>query len=52
MSTIEKSIDVEVPVCTAHNQWTQFEEFPKFMEGVEAVRQLDNQAFIQSSCSC
>jgi uncharacterized membrane protein len=44
MSTIEKSIDVEVPVCMAHNQWTQFEEFPKFMEGVEAVRQLDNQA--------
>jgi uncharacterized membrane protein len=43
MSTIEKSIDVEVPVRTAYNQWTQFEEFPKFMEGVEAVRQLDNQ---------
>jgi uncharacterized membrane protein len=43
MSTIEKSIDVEVPVRTSYNQWTQFEEFPKFMEGVEAVRQLDNQ---------
>ena len=43
MSTIEKSIDVEVPVSAAYNQWTQFEEFPKFMEGVEAVRQLDNQ---------
>ena len=43
MSTIEKSIDVEVPVHTAYNQWTQFEEFPQFMEGVEAVRQLDNQ---------
>ena len=43
MSTIEKSIDVEVPVRTAYNQWTQFEEFPQFMEGVEAVRQLDNQ---------
>jgi uncharacterized membrane protein len=43
MSTIEKSIDVEVPVGTAYNQWTQFEEFPQFMEGVEAVRQLDNQ---------
>jgi len=43
MSTIEKSIDVKVPVRTAYNQWTQFEEFPQFMEGVEAVRQLDNQ---------
>ena len=52
MSTIEQSIDVNVPVRTAYNQWTQFEEFPRFMEGVEAVRQLDNQAFIQSSCSC
>jgi len=43
MSTIEQSIDVNVPVRTAYNQWTQFEEFPRFMEGVEAVRQLDNQ---------
>ena len=43
MSTIEQSIDVNVPVHTAYNQWTQFEEFPQFMEGVEAVRQLDNQ---------
>ena len=42
MSTIEESIEVEVPVRTAYNQWTQFEEFPKFMEGVEAVRQLDD----------
>jgi uncharacterized membrane protein len=41
MSTIEESIDVEVPVRTAYNQWTQFEEFPQFMEGVEEVRQLD-----------
>ena len=37
MSKIEKSIDVDVPVRTAYNQWTQFEEFPKFMEGVENV---------------
>ena len=42
MSTIEKSIDVHVPVRTAYNQWTQFEEFPRFMEGIESVRQLDD----------
>lgn len=42
MSTIEKSIDVEVPVSTAYGQWTQFESFPEFMEGVEQVRQLDD----------
>ncbi|MFA7095335.1 MAG: SRPBCC family protein [Gammaproteobacteria bacterium] len=42
MPTVEKSINVHVPVRTAYNQWTQFEEFPKFMEGVEEVRQLDD----------
>jgi uncharacterized membrane protein len=42
MSTIEKSIEVNVPVRTAYNQWTQFEEFPKFMEGVTQVIQLDD----------
>ena len=42
MSTIEKSIEVNVPVRTAYNQWTQFEAFPKFMEGVKEVRQLDD----------
>ncbi len=42
MAQIERSIDVEVPVRTAYNQWTQFEEFPRFMEGVEEVRQLDD----------
>jgi uncharacterized membrane protein len=42
MSSIEKSIEVNVPVRTAYNQWTQFEEFPRFMEGVEQVRQLDD----------
>jgi uncharacterized membrane protein len=41
MANIERSIDVNVPVRTAYNQWTQFEEFPNFMEGVEEVRQLD-----------
>jgi len=42
MSTIEQSIDVNVPVRTAYDQWTQFEEFPRFMEGVREVRQLDD----------
>jgi uncharacterized membrane protein len=40
METIEKSIEVDVPLTTVYNQWTQFEEFPKFMEGVESVRQM------------
>ena len=42
MATVEQSIEVNVPVSTAYNQWTQFEEFPRFMEGVESVRQLDD----------
>jgi uncharacterized membrane protein len=40
-ATIEQSVEVEVPLHTAYNQWTQFEEFPRFMEGVKEVRQLD-----------
>ncbi len=40
MSTVEKSIDVDVPVRTAYNQWTQFESFPNFMEGVDRIDQL------------
>jgi len=40
-SAIQESIDVDVPVRTAYDQWTQFEEFPLFMFGVKAVRQLD-----------
>jgi uncharacterized membrane protein len=42
MPTIEESIEVNVPVTTAYNQWTQFEEFPSFMKGVDEVRQLDD----------
>ena len=42
MSTIATSIEVNVPVRTAYNQWTQFEEFPQFMEGVKEVQQLDD----------
>jgi uncharacterized membrane protein len=40
--TVEENIDVAVPVATAYNQWTQFEEFPSFMEGVDEVKQLDD----------
>ncbi|MDP9023267.1 MAG: SRPBCC family protein [Actinomycetota bacterium] len=40
--TIEQSTEVNVPVRTAYNQWTQFEEFPRFMRGVEEVRQIDD----------
>ncbi|MEU4603349.1 SRPBCC family protein [Kribbella sp. NPDC023972] len=42
MSTITESVDVDVPVTQAYNQWTQFESFPQFMEGVQEVRQLDD----------
>ena len=42
MATAEKSVDVHVPIRTAYDQWTQFEEFPKFMADVESVRQLDD----------
>jgi uncharacterized membrane protein len=42
MSLIEKSIEINVPVRAAYNQWTQFEEFPKFMEGVKQVKQIDD----------
>lgn len=42
MSSIEESVEVEVPVRTAYNQWTQFQEFPQFMEGVESVTQIDD----------
>jgi uncharacterized membrane protein len=42
MEHIEKTLDVNVPVSVAYNQWTQFEEFPEFMEGVEEVKQLSD----------
>ena len=42
MSVIEQSIEINVPVKTAYNQWTQFEEFPRFMEGVKEVKQIDD----------
>jgi len=42
MPKIEESVEVEVPVSTAYDQWTQFEEFPSFMDGVEKVKQLDD----------
>ncbi|GGV10274.1 SRPBCC family protein [Streptomyces spectabilis] len=42
MSTIKETVDVQVPIRTAYDQWTQFEEFPKFMEGVDEVRQVDD----------
>jgi uncharacterized membrane protein len=41
-TTIEQSIDLDVPVRTAYDQWTRFEEFPQFMKGVEEIRQLDD----------
>jgi uncharacterized membrane protein len=42
MARVEESIEVNVPVSTAYNQWTQFEAFPEFMEGVESVKQIDD----------
>ncbi|HET7488474.1 MAG TPA: SRPBCC family protein [Acidimicrobiales bacterium] len=41
MGAVRKSITIDRPVTTVYNQWTQFEEFPRFMEGVESVQQLD-----------
>ncbi|HSL78006.1 MAG TPA: SRPBCC family protein [Candidatus Limnocylindrales bacterium] len=42
MAQVKESVEVKVPVSTAYNQWTQFEEFPHFMGGVEQVQQLDD----------
>lgn len=46
MANYEYSIDVDVPVNVAYNQWTQFEEFPAFMEGVEEVIQIDDDTLL------
>ena len=42
MPNVEQSIDVDVPLTVAYNQWTQFESFPKFMKGVDSVTQLSD----------
>ena len=42
MASVVESIDVNVPLSTAYNQWTQFEEFPSFMETVDRITQLDD----------
>ena len=42
MSQIEQSVEVDVPLRTAYNQWTQFEDFPSFMDGIKEVRQVDD----------
>lgn len=42
MQTIEHSLEIDRPVRSVYNQWTQFEDFPRFMEGVKSVRQLDD----------
>jgi uncharacterized membrane protein len=39
---IQETIEVDVPLSTAYNQWTQFEDFPLFMEGIDHVQQLDD----------
>lgn len=42
MSSVEESVEVRLPVRHVYNQWTQFEDFPLFMEGVQKVSQIDD----------
>jgi uncharacterized membrane protein len=42
MSTIEQSIEVGAPISAVYNQWTQFEDFPQFMDGIDEIRQTDD----------
>ncbi|HET7678024.1 MAG TPA: SRPBCC family protein [Candidatus Limnocylindrales bacterium] len=42
MSSVRESVEVQVPLSTAYNQWTQFESYPQFMEAVDRVEQLDD----------
>jgi uncharacterized membrane protein len=42
MTTVTKSVEVHVPIAQAYNQWTQFEEFPQFMGGVQSIVQTDD----------
>ncbi len=42
MTQIIETIDVDVPVTTAYNQWTQFEEFPRFLKHIESITQKND----------
>ena len=39
MSVIDATIEVDAPLRATYDQWTQFEDFPEFMDGVESVQQ-------------
>lgn len=49
MTRVESKIEVNQPIQTVYNQWTQFEDFPLFMEGVREVRQIDNERLFWSA---